>query len=261
MLNEKLSVGEIVSAAVQHALSNFGQAIKVSVAWIVTSFVVASLLIGATGLTLTPQGSLDMPGEAGLGTLILAVMSVFVVVVVASGCAVSWHRFVLYDEPPRLFPTLDRRTFAYAGMAMALMLIAGITLLLLGSLAGVLMPTINSTTVLVAAIAVYAGTALIVGRLILVLPAAAVDDTAMNLTESWRWSTGQSWRIFGCFLLASLVTAVPEWLLGQLVAALPILAIPGLLVMFALSALSFAIAIGVLSEIYRGLTSDISDPA
>jgi hypothetical protein len=160
-------------------------------------------------------------------------MIIFLAVMIGAvfGFSVAWHRAILLDEPPRFLPRFGRREWRFLGYSLV------ITLAYLGvtTVGGVLLAAVAAGVAQASRpLAVIVGIALFCGiivadfyviRLMLALPAAAVDEPSDLLGNAWRRGKGNGIRLgFGSFLcmlptgivqvIVQFAVAPPLWMRG-----------------------------------------------
>lgn len=164
------------------------------------------------------------PEKFGVGSAVLQFATILPSALIGASAAVVWHRFVLRDEAVsvgRVF-RVDGAVLRYAGMVLALLLVS----ILAGSILVVAMivpmqtfasalslniePSFFETPLatllgLPALCLVLAPIALVAVRLMLRLPAIAVEDRGVMLHDVWQTTRGNSWRLY----IGSLATIAP----------------------------------------------------
>lgn len=191
----KLSPFKAVSHALNSVWSYRTVALRIGMVW-VPVMLVAGLFehfVGRpdpTAQQITPQALVQ------LATGILSIIAV-------CSMAVSWHRFILRDEPATGL-RLDSNVFRYAGNTVLIML-------------AMLVPALVFLTIMVFAapvgsilgvpLIVLAGGA--VTRASIKLPAVALGNTSFSFRDAWTASEGNFWPCVGVFLLnAAILLAI-----------------------------------------------------
>lgn len=171
--------------------------------------------------------------------------------------AITWHRLVLLKERPR-GPLPVRLEVAPRYLAYVLLIFV-----LIAAAAGVIgaalwyMP--RTGLMLVVVLTTYIAAFLAIGRLLLVLPAAAIGERRMTARASWAFTVNNGWRLFAGLSL----TAVPPIGLSALIWAgvgerLPLLAAA---ISLTLSFANVALVAGFASAAYRHFTETARDSA
>lgn len=156
----------------------------------------------------------------GLGSVISALVALVLYVMFA----VAWHRRFLAQEQTTVGTALRwgprQMRFLARFLALAMVMIA-VGFVLAGSLTVGAVAAAGSGTGPVKLLALFGalvGIMLVYSRLLLIFPAAALDER-MSLTDSWRLTRGNSWRMVGI----SFLPFFPIWIVSALV-SVPILA-------------------------------------
>ncbi len=184
-------------------------AVRIGMLW-VPVILIASLVEHFTGRP-DPR-SQEMTPQA----LVQVVTGIISIIAVCS-IAVSWHRFILRDEPAPGF-RLDGDVFRYAGTTVLIMLAMLVPALLFLT---VVMVAPGPGAILGLPIIVLAGGA--VTRASIKLPAVALGDRSFSFRDAWTASEGNFWPCVGVFLLNAaillgilLVLTLAAGLLGQI---------------------------------------------
>jgi hypothetical protein len=164
--------------------------------------------------------------------------------------AITWHRHILLKEPPRgpLPIRLDVLPRYIANIALIFAII-GVAAGAISAAVWLLPPTRLALIVMLAA---YVAAFLAIGRLLLVLPAAAIGERRMTVRAAWAFTVLNSWRLFAGLsltvvppiLISTLTTAGIGERMPQLVAAIGL----------ALSFVNMALVAGFASLAYRHFT-------
>jgi hypothetical protein len=187
MSRPPLPILTTVAAAYRSLFENFLAFLHIVAGWFVLS-AAANIGLGLLART-EPQHQV-----ATAASLVVGVAG-------SIATAVAWHRFILLGEQPvgrmafRPEPwwSYFKRTWIIVGVLLPLM----ITI----SAAFWLLPTIALIWLFVAA-AGYVTTVLIIGRLLLIFPAAAVGEARMTASASWAFTAHNSWRMFAGLALS-----------------------------------------------------------
>lgn len=162
-------------------------AVRIGIVW-VPIILVAGLVEYYTGIP-DPRSQQVSPQA-----LIQVVTGIISIIAVCS-MAVSWHRFILRDEPASGL-RLDGDVFRYAGntlLIMLAMLVPGLIFLT------ILMLAPGPGAILGLPIIVAAGGA--VTRASIKLPAVALGNKDFSFRDAWAASEGNFWPCVGVFLL------------------------------------------------------------
>jgi len=179
----RLSPGKAVYHALNTVWSFRQVAARIALPW-----VPVLLLCGIAEVYVGPP---DPMGEQ----ISFAQLALFLVSLIAtSSLAVSWHRFVLRDEPAAGL-RLDGSVMRYAGYSLLFLFAFSILLLLVLGLAF----SAPSAAGFGLPAAVLAGG--IVTRLSIKLPAVALSNRAFTFRQAWAASAGNFWPCVGVFLL------------------------------------------------------------
>lgn len=194
--------------------------------------------------------------------------------------AVFWHRSILLGETTSAAVPFrfDRVLWRYVGYAILVTLFIGLVWIGIGSFVGIAVGVMGAISGSQAGsqpiVAIVATPIAIVGiplvlvvlfRVSLVLPAAAIDRHGFGLRAAWHLTRGNSWRILALQLMTiplALVIAFAGALIGRL--ATTILGAPPIWASLAgNTALNFiyvVITIGLLSLTYAYLAYDLPEP-
>jgi hypothetical protein len=205
--------------AAQHALRSLvtyrAAALRLGIFWI-PLLVAADLIQMWVGIPQPPPAPVGAPH-------LLQLASAALHVVAGSSLAVSWHRFILRDEPGS--PTrLDATVWRYAGNAL-LITLAAIPPLFVLILGVALLPV--AAAILLLPVGFTTGVALM--RLSLKLPAVALERRDFTLRHAWAATAGNFWQILGLLLIIAAAIFTPalalELVASQLAKASPTLAL------------------------------------
>ena len=207
----KLPVWDVVGLAYSDYFRHFVDVLRASWLWLI---LVAALygvlswklwsLIGAVILDFG-QRSPFPPFFDPRAFLTIGVANLFLILAPIS-IAVAWHRRVILNERPPLFPfnVLSGSFWRYVGIGVTIYLLAMLPMLLAFVLAAVTLSIAGKGAhpsvafVLIPLIlAAYVGAILILLRLSVMLPARAAGDTELSFAHCWRRTRGNAWRIFG----------------------------------------------------------------
>lgn len=183
----KLSPFKAVSHALNSVWSYRSVALRIGMVW-----VPITLLAGLVELYVGPP---DPMAEAVTPQLLVQMAAGIVSIIAVCSMAVSWHRFILRDEPAQGM-RLDAPVFRYAGNTLLIMLtMLGPALVLLVGVQ--LVPAAGA--VLGLPLIILAGGA--VTRASIKLPAVALGNKAFTFRDAWAASAGNFWACVGVFLL------------------------------------------------------------
>jgi hypothetical protein len=189
---------EIVQLTVGDVFGNLKGLAAVAGLWIL---LVLALLWPATSIGMEPLV---------VGALLLNWFGMFAV-------AVAWHRHVIRGDrlvPPMAPPQL--RVLLYALWGYLLLLPGSLVCLPALALGSVLVVVLASLDIgelqiwifmvpFLPAVVLYA---IVTARLVLVLPAIAVNDRAMTFRRSWELTRGNTWQLIAATLLLGLLLAI-----------------------------------------------------
>lgn len=206
----RLPVVETVSAAFSYAAGK--TAVMIKLVWPWAPIAVAALILFVYALSavggLSSIGQNGPPSSSGIALAVTGGLAYALALCMAmASIAVEWHRVLLLGETVGWFHLkLRSRIFTYFGYLLAIMLVSlppmGLLLFLAGSF--VSSTAADETGVqlslpLLAAISYCA--ILIMSRLFLVLPGAAVGDRRLSLMRSIALTKGNTLRIAGGFVI------------------------------------------------------------
>jgi hypothetical protein len=210
----KLSVWRTVLDAYRLTLANLGALGTLAWSWLLV------LLVVSAGLYWTFWPSEMAARETGSGGSSALFLATYMTSSIAGAAvAVGWHRFLLLGEDPLSRPSLalDGRVVRYFATLLALVVIFFLPVLLID----ILTPWIEETRdgeldASAVATIVYSVAAIIlipfVNRMMLILPAIAVEAAPPSLGSAWRYTRRNTWRLlFGTVLtlLPIIAIAVP----------------------------------------------------
>ena len=252
----KLDVISIVGDTLIHTLRNVWPAVRVSAVWLIVLICVVGVVSTSIPFTVTPEGMPMPSAPLTAGQMALLVGCSLILLVVISASAAAWHRYVLTAEQPPALPVLDLSAFRYAGYSLLLILLSFLIYLAGSFLAApIVMAGGSEAGLLVAVLVMMVAVAVVMGRLSMVLPAAATGRH-MTLKASWALTDGNTWRIFGILFLVQLVTIIPNEIAGTMVRSVPMLQLPGLVLSVVLAAIWFVLGVGALSRIFQALVTN-----
>lgn len=183
----KLSPFKAVSHALNSVWSYRNVALRIGMVW-----VPVTLLAGLIEIYIGPP---DPAAETLTPELLVQLATGVISIIAVCSMAVSWHRFILRDEPaPGM--RLDAPVFRYAGNTLLIMLamLAPALVFLAGM---VFLPAAGA--VLGLPLIMLAGGA--VTRASIKLPAVALGDAGFRFRDAWAASQGNYWACVGVFLI------------------------------------------------------------
>jgi hypothetical protein len=174
----------------------------------------------------------------------MQVVAAAIGLIVTASISVNWHRYILRDEIPaanQLF-RVDGHVLKYAGVLLLIILVVVIPAVIMATVALAAAPGLRFLAPLAAL-----ATALLVTRLTLALPAAALGRSDFGLGAAFKATEGNTWRLIGVLAIMAALT------LGVLLAMGIILSIAQ---QFGLSAmLTVAILAGIPAKIFLTILS------
>jgi hypothetical protein len=190
-----MHVAQTVAAAYRTLFANLGPFVLIALSWVVLSALpsfFANLVMGA---------NLPEPDQATLVEAAPAFLMLMISLAAAICVAIVWYRFVLLKEPLlRLLPsTMD--TVAPYTVRLLLLMIPTVAWF-----SAVVWATWEDDSAAPAAIIVV-GTSFffaLCARFLLILPAAATGDRALDTRASWRATAGHGLSIFAGMLACDL---------------------------------------------------------
>lgn len=198
---------EVVALAYRRVFGHLGLLLELG--WLPLLIVLA--------LSIVPDLILGGSADAAPGVTLLDLVEVSVALVCLTAFAVRWHQAMLFvppGAPPRgLFPRAWGRFLLYTIIPYVILFGILATLILLGAGAG-FEGTGNlggAADVPSPAVAIAAGLLTVVilllwlaaARLALLFPASAYG-AGLSWRDAWRLMRGNTWRLLGCFALASM---------------------------------------------------------
>ncbi len=237
---------------------------------IVIGALVETLLVGVFAPSVDTPTDPETPPSGGPGAAVLASAMVGVVLYVMF--AVAWHRLFLAQEQTTVGAALRwgarQMRFLVRLVVLAFVMVAAAFALGGPIVAGAAATTGSGPGPLrfLALVAVVIGIFLVYARLLLIFPAAALDE-AMSMRDSWRLTRGNSWRMVGI----SFLPLFPVWIASAFV-SVPIRAVLAMLEwqnsLTAILAVSLieqafvfagvAVTVSALSIAYRDLKAHVS---
>lgn len=182
----KLSPIKAVSHALTSVWSYRDVALRIGLLW-VPVMLVASLVEYYTAQP-DPRSQVVTP------QVLVQLVSAAVSIIAVCSMAVSWHRFILRDEPTGGM-RLDVDVMRYAGATVLIML----AMLVPAVIFLAIMVLAPAATLLGLPIIVAAGA--VATRASIKLPAVALGNRSFSFRDAWRASEGNFWPIVGVFLL------------------------------------------------------------
>ncbi|MGR3634573.1 MAG: hypothetical protein ACU0BK_01440 [Shimia sp.] len=204
----------IFAHSVRMVARNWKEALKI--------FLVPGLLAGVVFVVLIGLIAAGDQGDIGAGSILLVVIGVIAAFLILFWSVVSWHRFVLLEEYPSgwLPPFHLDRILSYLGHGLLLGLVGIALMIPVGNLIG--LGSSAGGAIVVLAIPIYFFVAVVMYRLVAILPAAAIGKP-LSLRESWDATKGAS----GSIIVLMIVTFIVNFLV-QIVGTLIGSVVPGL---------------------------------
>jgi hypothetical protein len=259
----RLPVLGLLGEALRDVFGNLGGLVRI--AWPYYALAAASAVAG-----------FGLSGGSPLGDAIASVLgpgtaSILISLAVLA-CTVTWQRNVVLGEPLRGIAPLTPRVFRYFLRSVLISSLCALPILAAFALAyglglvgadpsGEAPFRIGLPGIAVCLLGALTGFLLVL-RLILVLPAASVDDRSLTLARSWQLTRGHAWHLLAALLLVGLGLALVGAGLGLIQAALeaaavggsPTLpAVTGIVLQSALSLVTSMTAASLLARAYRTL--------
>lgn len=220
--------GSAASSAVDLVWTRVPVLVRAAGGWVAVQFVVflASFWGVATWIGFDAEfaatfSAFSPPAQDGIIMLVPMLFSVLAVAAIA----VNWHRFALLGEHPRgLLPFHAAQTALYGWrlvLTFGIVVVVGglvsfLVLMVLSPLAR--HPTLSNLFVVIP-LALSGFALVLMLRTGLALPGAAIGDRKWTLEYSWHRTDGNSWRLFGGFLMILvplyLVNTMVAWLMGN----------------------------------------------
>ncbi len=192
-----LPVGAAFNHAIQSTLKNIGFAFHVSWPWMLVLLPLKLLIDVHWGF-----GSVLIPKPNNFTYNVpLTPFTIFSLVAFAS-IAVSWHRFILFDEVPQGLKRfrLDKTVWSYAGNTIAIFVIfilSYLVFLLASALAVLVLRSFSLILIIPGGIALAIAAVYFMYRLSLKLPAIAVGRENTSFKEMIEITEGNFWPLTG----------------------------------------------------------------
>lgn len=204
---------KIFSHSIEMISRNFQQAVQIFLVPLVLIALVIFAMVGqmASELTMHGNGASVPIGMVGPGVFLKFFLLSLVVALISMWGIVAWHRYVLLEEMPKgWIPRLNPSNIVmYLLRSLQLMLVSMVCMLPVAFIGSAIVQAggvIGAVLMVVCLVAV----SVFVGRMVLVLPAAAIG-ASFGLSDALRATQGQ-WPTFlavGFFIfLANAVAAV-----------------------------------------------------
>jgi hypothetical protein len=219
-----LPVIKAINHAIKSTTDNIAFAFHISWPWIVMLMplnIATNLYVVFNNLQPERGGQPDM---AALGKFFMASFPLAIASIIAyASIAVNWHRYILLDEVPTGWQRLrvDGLMWRYIGNFILIFLIVmaaafgaaigfGLAGFMLRAIAG---ETVMAVILVPAAVALYVYAIMATYRLSVKLPAVALGRTEFSMTDVWKATEGNNWRLLGllglflaCMMLVGLAT-------------------------------------------------------
>jgi hypothetical protein len=191
----KLSPLKAVSHALNSVWSFRNMALRIGIVWVP--------IMLAAGFIEYYTGQPDPRSQELSPQALVQVVTGIVSIIAICSIAVSWHRFILRDEPARGL-RLDTDVFRYAGntvLIMLAMLVPALVFLTVVTLAP------GAGAILGLPVIILAGG--VVTRASIKLPAVALGNKDFSFRDAWTASEGNFWPCVGVFLInAAILLAI-----------------------------------------------------
>ncbi len=237
---------KIVRHAFVILFGNIVEALKVSVGPMIIGAVVAFQVIRMVGADVVGNLVTPDPTYTGQGTSSLFVALLFFVGVlfVISWIAVSWHRFVLLEEYPGLFPAVLNRPIAtYAGQTGKLAFLIALCIVPLGIAAT--LPVLGNVIFLFSFFAI----AFLWFRVGIILPGVAVGKR-MGIAEAWRVTRPLSGQIASVVFILMFLNLAVSLVLFPIQSGMPLV---GAVLELIASWIMMMLGISILTTLYGHL--------
>jgi hypothetical protein len=206
--------------AVTHALNSVWNyrtvALRIGMVWVP--------IMLAAGLFEYFTGQPDPRSQEFTPQALVQVVTGIISIIAVCSMAVSWHRFILRDEPAAGL-RLDSNVFRYAGNTVLIMLAMLVPALVFLTLMAFAAPI---GAILGLPLIVLAGG--VVTRISIKLPAVALGNASFSFRDAWTASEGNFWPCAGVFLLNAaillgilFVLTIAAGLLGQISGSLSLM--------------------------------------
>lgn len=243
---------DIFSHSLRQVFGNFAVAVKISALLYLVQFGV-TLWLGSM-MPNFQMGAMD-PNAMGDVPWGLVIVSYLVLLITGLWIAVAWHRYILLSEEPNSFVPTFRgdRMLAYFGysilIALIMIPIAFILTFVVGLLAAPFLMSSSGPgyfSVIVVGLLVYVPMIVIVYRLSVVLPAAALEES-LGIGGAWERTKGTT----GAIIVLAIVSA-----LGFIVIGLPVLfifnpgSVPAIIWSFFTDWVAIMVGVSILTTLY-----------
>ncbi len=223
--NPKLPLWDTIRLSYSSYFHNFPDVLRISWLWLAATGILGWLLISwAAGVTAALKRGMppSKPVETIVpATIVLVTIGILVFAVAGVSIAVAWHRRIILRELPGFsgsnVATKDLWRYVWMGFAIGLIVFLPLLVIVL-SMSLLLSPLAKAGTpwspipIPIIFLLWLAGLAATL-RLSLLLPARAVGDLDLTFKETWKRTSGNTWRIFWGIAACTL----PPMLLVQLV--------------------------------------------
>jgi hypothetical protein len=185
--------------AVSHALNSVWSyrsvAMRIGLTWVPVILIAGALELYA--------GRPDPTAEEITPQALIQIVTGIISIIAVCSMAVSWHRFILRDEPAT-GPRLDSNVVRYAGNTVLIMLAMLLPAMLF--LTAMLFLPAAGALIGLPLIVLSGGLAT---RASIKLPAVALGDRGFSFRDAWNASEGNFWPCVGVFLLnAAILLAI-----------------------------------------------------
>lgn len=203
----------IFTYSVRQLTENLPEALRISVGPYLINAVAQAYFMKNYGALVLSHGAQINAADVPPGFVGAVLMMLAAVAVSSIWIAVAWHRFILLrEEPGALLPAFRGNAIVgYLGWSIVLGLIAGVAAMVFGLVAGLILAFLPAGAGLFSMLLIGIPTMLIVYRLGLKLPAAAIDED-LPFSEAWARTAGANGVIFQVAVLIlglSLLLSLP----------------------------------------------------
>ena len=217
----KLPLWELISRSYGSVLSEFGDVMRMSWAWLLVGVPLAGYLnwLNVSFVLEAIRSSIREPSIPP-HIYALSMLGSLIVMMAALSIAVAWHRKILLDERPALagLNIAQSAFWRYLGVGLKIALVAFAPMflivvpLLIGATLG-LPSTVKFGVLAAIFFLAYLASSAALLRLMLLMPARAIGDTGLSITEAWERTRGNCWRLFWGLLACTLPPLLPALLL------------------------------------------------
>jgi hypothetical protein len=181
---------------------------------------------------------------------LLALLQHLVTVPAAASIAVAWHRLLLTGTQPATRFLLDRSVGLYTAFLLGVM---AFVMVLTTVPQLTFTPRLGDAWIAITALTgiVMIGSVFVLGRWTLVLPAIALGRTDIGLSEAWRTTRGNTWRLFWAPFVCLLIMVPVGFLTRGLSAADRVTSAVSMTLVELFTILAGIVGVGFLSYAYQ----------